>query len=86
VRWLARHGLDLPLLMAQPLVSLPAHIFVIDALLAAFVFLVVVVTGGNRRPVSYLWVPTLAVLIADLCCALPLVLAQRERVLNQGRS
>lgn len=81
VPWLAEHGFNPSLLISQPLVNLPARIFVVDALFAAFVFLIFVVVEGHRLRVPHLWAPILAVLTAGLCCALPLFLAQRERAL-----
>lgn len=81
VPWLAAHGFDLPLLMSQPLVNLPARIFVVDVVFAAFVFLIFVIVEGRRLGIPHLWAPPLAILAAGLCCALPLFLAQRERAM-----
>ena len=82
--WIARHGLDLPLLISQPFVNIPARIFVADALFAAFVFLIFMISESKRLGIRTSWAPVLAVLVAGLCCALPLFLAQREWAI--GRS
>lgn len=86
IPWLGEHGLDLPLLVSQPLVNVPARIFVVDALFAAFVFLIFVVAESERLGVRHRWAPILAVLAAGICCALPLFLAQRERALRNRDS
>jgi hypothetical protein len=81
IPWLARHGPDVRSFLAGPFANGPASIFSADVLFSAAVFLIFVAVEGRRLGMRGLWLPPLIVATIGLCCALPLFLAQRERVL-----
>lgn len=80
VPWLAVHGLDVRLFVSQLFVTGPASIFAADVLFAAGVFILFAIVEGRRLGLRRLWLPPVVVAVG-LCCALPLFLAMRERVL-----
>ena len=81
VPWMAENGLAPGLFVAQLFATAPAAIFASDVLYAAAVFVLFVFVEGGRLGMRHLWLPPIVVLTIGLCCALPLFLAQRERVL-----
>lgn len=79
IPWLADHGVDGRIFLAQLFATGPATIFAADVLFAAIVFLVFVWTEGRRLGMRRLWMQPVVTYGIGLCCALPLFLALRER-------
>lgn len=82
VPWLADHGVNVRLFVSQLFVTGPASIFAADVLFAAGVFILFTIVEGRRLGMRRLWLPPLVVVTVGLCCALPLLLAMRERALS----
>lgn len=81
IPWVAEHGWDPRLFVAQLFATGPATIFAADVLFAAGVFILFVIVEGRRLRLRHLWLPPVIVFTVGLCCALPLFLAMRERKL-----
>ncbi len=84
VPWLLDHGFDVPRFLAGPFANGSAAIFSADVLFSAAVFLIFTLHEGRRLGMRHRWLPPLVVVAIGLCCALPLFLAMRERVLARS--
>jgi len=84
IPWLAEHGVDGRVFLAQLFATGPAAIFAADLLFAAIVFLVFVFSEGHRLGMRHLWIQPAVTYGIGLCCALPLFLALRERHLARA--
>jgi uncharacterized protein DUF2834 len=84
IPWLADHGMDGRVFLAQLFATGPATIFAADVLFAAIVFLVFVWSEGRRLGMRHLWIQPVVTYGIGLCCALPLFLALRERHLARA--
>lgn len=82
VPWVSRHGLDVPLFFDSLFASGAAAVFSSDVLFSAGVFLIFVFAEGSRLRLRNLWIYPALIVTVGLCCALPLFLAQRERVVS----
>ena len=82
--WIGANGWAPARFLAAPFATGPAAIFSADALLSALAFLVFVAAEGRRRRMRRLWLYPLVTLTIGLCCAFPLFLAARERVMEEA--
>ncbi|MEN4904563.1 DUF2834 domain-containing protein [Luteimonas sp. TWI662] len=76
--WLARHGVDVPLLVAQAVATPIAAFAWADVLVSGVVVIVLIVAEGRRLRMRGLWLP-LGCLAVGPSLALPAFLLMRER-------
>ncbi len=83
-RFLAAHGLDLPLLVAQLFQTDVSAFFGVDVIISGLVLLVFVAREGRRLGTMRLWACVLSTLLVGVSLGLPLFLFFRERRLATG--
>ena len=79
IPWLAAHGLNLRLLLAELFSGRVGAFFGLDVILSALVLLVFIWREGSTRKIGGLWMPVLATCLIGVSCGLPLFLYLRER-------
>lgn len=79
IPWLAAHGLNLRLLLAELFSGRVGAFFGLDVILSALVLMVFIWREGSTRKISGLWMPVLATCLIGVSCGLPLFLYLRER-------
>lgn len=84
-RFLAEHGLDLPLLVRQLFQTNVSAFFGTDVIISGLVLLVFIFREGRRQRMQSLWVYTLSTLLVGVSLGLPLFLLFRERKLDTQR-
>jgi hypothetical protein len=77
--FLARHGLDAPLIVEQLFANQISSLFGLDVIVSSMAFWVFVFTEGRRRQMKHLWVYLICSLTVGLSLGLPLFLYIRER-------
>jgi hypothetical protein len=77
--WLAEHGPNLPLLLAELFSTRAGAFFGLDVLVSAVVLIAFIRREGARRKMSMLWLPVAATCLVGVSCGLPLFLYLRER-------
>jgi hypothetical protein len=81
-RFLAAHGLDVPLLVRQLFENDVSAFFGVDVLVSGLVLLLFIPTEGRRLGMKRLWVYALCTLLVGVSSGLPLFLFFRERRLR----
>lgn len=76
--WLAEHGLNLPLLVAELFSTRPGGFFALDVLISAVALIVFIRSDGSRHAVRMQWLPIAATCLVGVSCGLPLYLYLRE--------
>ena len=84
VPWLAQHGLDFRLLVAELFSTRIGGFFGLDVLISALVLIVFIRREGARRQMQGLWLPISATCLIGVSCGLPLFLFLRERHIIAG--
>ena len=79
IPWLAAHGLNLRLLLAELFSGRVGAFFGLDVILSALVLMVFIWREGSTRKIGGLWMPVLATCLIGVSCGLPLFLYLRER-------
>lgn len=79
IPWLAAHGLNLRLLLAELFSGRVSAFFGLDVILSALVLMVFIWREGSTRKIGGLWMPVLATCLIGVSCGLPLFLYLRER-------
>ena len=79
--WLAEHGPNLPLLLAELFSTRAGAFFGLDVLVSAVVLIAFIRREGARRKMNLLWLPIAATCLIGVSCGLPLFLYLRERQL-----
>lgn len=82
--WLAEHGLNVRLLFTQLFLGHVSAFFGLDAIVAALVLLVFILSEGRRRKIGMLWLPIAATCLVGVSCGFPLFLYLRERRVASG--
>jgi hypothetical protein len=85
-RFLAAHGLDLPLLVAQLFQTDISAFFGVDVIVSGLVLLVFIAREGRRLGMRGLWACVLSTLLVGVSFGLPLFLFFRERRLARERA
>jgi hypothetical protein len=78
-RFLAAHGLDLPLFFEQLFANHVSTFFGLDVFVSSFVLWLFVFSEGRRRAMRNLWLYVVCNLAVGVSLALPLFLFFRER-------
>ncbi|MDO6415495.1 DUF2834 domain-containing protein [Sphingomonas sp. BIUV-7] len=76
--WLAAHGLDVPLLLADLFANRVSAFFGLDVIVSAVVLILFVAVEGRRLGMRRRWLPVVATCLIGVSCGLPLFLALRE--------
>jgi hypothetical protein len=84
VPWVAEHGLDSPLFLADLFANRVSTFFGLDVIVSAVVLGLFVVTEGQRTRASLLALPLLATFLVGVSCGLPLFLALRQQAIDRG--
>lgn len=79
--WLAAHGLDVRLFLAELFSGRVSAFFAFDVLVSAAVVLFFIRREGAARKIPALWLPIAATCLVGVSCGLPLFLYLREREL-----
>lgn len=77
--WLAAHGLDVRLFLADLFSGRVSAFFAFDVLVSAVVVVFFIRREGGTRKVPTLWLPIAATCLVGVSCGLPLFLYLRER-------
>lgn len=80
--WIAAHGLDFPLLVAELFSTRVTAFFGLDVIVSAIVLVTFVFSEGRRLDLSPLWLPVLATLLVGVSLGFPLFLYLRQRKLD----
>jgi uncharacterized protein DUF2834 len=78
VPWVAEHGLNLPLLVAELFSTRMGAFFGLDVLISAVVLIAFIRREGAKRNMQNLWLPIAATCLIGVSCGLPLFLYLRE--------
>jgi predicted exporter len=78
IPWLAVHGLDVRLLVADLFTGHISAFFGLDVLVSALVLLIFIFREGTERKMRLLWLPVAATCLIGVSCGLPLFLYLRE--------
>ena len=78
VPWLAKNGLNIPLLVSQIASSPVAAFGWFDVLVSVIVLFVFMWADHRRRPVKLIWLPIAGTLLVGVSLGLPLYLYLRE--------
>ena len=84
-RFVAAHGLDVPLLLRQLFQNDASAFFGVDVFISGLVLLVFIASEGRRAGVKNLWACVLCTLLVGVSSGLPLFLFFRERRLKEVR-
>ena len=84
-RFIAAHGLDVPLLVRQLFQNDASAFFGVDVFISGLVLLVFIASEGRRAGVKNLWACVLCTLLVGVSSGLPLFLFFRERRLEEVR-
>jgi len=79
VPWVAEHGLDVKLLVAELFSTRIGAFFGLDVLVSAVALLAFIAWEGRRRDMKMLWLPVIATCVVGVSCGLPLFLFMREQ-------
>jgi hypothetical protein len=79
IPWVAAHGLDARLFVADLFANRISAFFAFDVLISAVVVLAFVRREGKTSRVPSLWLPVVATCLIGVSCGLPLFLYVRER-------
>lgn len=77
--WLAEHGPNIPLLLAELFSTRAGAFFGLDVLVSAVVLIAFIRREGARGKMRLLWLPIAATCLVGVSCGLPLFLYLRER-------
>jgi predicted exporter len=78
IPWLAVHGLDVRLLVAELFAGRISAFFGLDVLVSALVLLVFIFREGTEHKMRSIWLPVAATCLIGVSCGLPLLLYLRE--------
>ena len=79
IPWLADHGLNVRLLLAELFASHISAFFGLDVIVSAVVLLVFMFREGTEHKIRMLWLPVAATCLIGISCGLPLFLYLREQ-------
>jgi hypothetical protein len=77
--WVAEHGLNVKLLVAELFSTRIGAFFGLDVLVSAVALLAFIGWEGRRRGMNMLWLPLAATCLVGVSCGLPLFLFMREQ-------
>jgi hypothetical protein len=83
VPWVAAHGLDIPLFLANLFANRVSAFFGLDVIVSAIVLVLFVLTDGQRIGAKALALPILATFLIGVSCGLPLFLALRQQAIDR---
>jgi len=83
VPWLLEHGLNLNLLFCELFANRISAFFAMDVIVSAIVLIWFIQTEGKRLCVRFLWLPTIATLIAGVSFGFPLFLFLRQLIIDR---
>jgi Protein of unknown function DUF2834 len=81
--FLAKHGLNIPLLIEQLFANGISGFFGLDVIVSSVVLWIFVLTEGKRQQMKHLWLYLVCNLTVGVSLGLPLFLYMRERKLAQ---
>ena len=85
VPWVADHGIDPPLFLAELFANRISAFFAWDVIISGMVTILFVIIQGRRDAVGRLLLPILATLMIGVSCGLPLFLGMREQKIDTLR-